>query len=119
MRRTEGLSARELDVLELALLGLTHQEIAGRLFLSVDTVKTHFRRAYSVLLDDDGEPARGALHAVAVALKRGWMVYDERTRTITRPPDRPPLPAYVDTEAQRPPVPEPRTLADRRRQLGW
>jgi DNA-binding CsgD family transcriptional regulator len=36
-----NLSRRELDVLELMAQGLTNQEIAGRLFVSLNTIKTH------------------------------------------------------------------------------
>ena len=45
----EGLSPRELDVLELALLGLTHGEIAARLYLSVPTVKAHISHLFTKL----------------------------------------------------------------------
>lgn len=37
------LSQRELDVLRLVVEGLSNQEIADRLILSVETVKTHMR----------------------------------------------------------------------------
>jgi two-component system, NarL family, response regulator LiaR len=36
-----GLSSRELEVLQLMAQGLSNQEIADRLFLSVPTIKTH------------------------------------------------------------------------------
>lgn len=36
-----GLSSRELEVLQLMAEGLSNQEIAGRLFVSLNTIKTH------------------------------------------------------------------------------
>lgn len=38
---TLGLSKRELEVLQLMSQGLSNQEIADRLFVSLNTVKTH------------------------------------------------------------------------------
>ncbi len=40
-RNTDGLSDREIDVLRLIADGLTTQQIAERLVISVNTVQTH------------------------------------------------------------------------------
>jgi LuxR family maltose regulon positive regulatory protein len=45
----EPLSARELEVLRLIAEGLTNQDIAVRLYLSVHTVKAHARTIYAKL----------------------------------------------------------------------
>jgi LuxR family maltose regulon positive regulatory protein len=45
----EPLSQRELEVLQLIAEGLTNQEIASRLSLSLNTVKTHARNIYGKL----------------------------------------------------------------------
>jgi DNA-binding CsgD family transcriptional regulator len=44
-----GLSSRELEVLQLMAEGLSNQEIAGRLFVSLNTVKTHASRLFEKL----------------------------------------------------------------------
>lgn len=36
-----GISKRELDVLQLMATGLSNEEIAGKLFVSLNTIKTH------------------------------------------------------------------------------
>ena len=36
-----GITSRELEVLELMSKGMSNQEIAGKLFLSLNTIKTH------------------------------------------------------------------------------
>ena len=41
-----GLSKRELEVLELMAVGLSNEEIAERLFLSLNTIKTHSARVF-------------------------------------------------------------------------
>ncbi|WP_338089688.1 helix-turn-helix transcriptional regulator [Nocardioides lijunqiniae] len=43
------LSPRELDVLRLIAIGLTNQEIATRLHLSMNTIKTYIRTGYRKL----------------------------------------------------------------------
>jgi LuxR family maltose regulon positive regulatory protein len=45
----EPLSERELELLQLIAEGLTNQEIASRLYLSLNTVKAHTRNIYGKL----------------------------------------------------------------------
>jgi LuxR family maltose regulon positive regulatory protein len=45
----EPLSDREIEVLQLIAEGLTNQEIAARLYLSLNTVKVHTRNIYGKL----------------------------------------------------------------------
>lgn len=44
-----GLSTRETEVLELLSQGLSNQEIADRLYVSLNTAKTHISSIYSKL----------------------------------------------------------------------
>jgi DNA-binding CsgD family transcriptional regulator len=44
-----GLSRRELEVLELMSQGLSNQEIADKLFVSANTIKTHTRNLFEKL----------------------------------------------------------------------
>jgi LuxR family maltose regulon positive regulatory protein len=43
------LSERELEVLQLIAEGLTNQEVASRLVLTLNTVKAHTRNIYGKL----------------------------------------------------------------------
>lgn len=44
-----GISAREREVIELIIKGMTNKEIAGTLFISLPTVKTHVSNIYAKL----------------------------------------------------------------------
>ncbi len=44
-----GITRRELEILELVAQGLSNREIAGKLFVSENTVKTHCSRAFDKL----------------------------------------------------------------------
>ena len=44
-----GLTSRELQILELIASGLSNKEIAERIFVSENTVKTHSRRLFEKL----------------------------------------------------------------------
>jgi two-component system, NarL family, response regulator LiaR len=44
--RSAGLSPREAEIMALITQGLTNEEIAGRAFLSINSVKTYIRTAY-------------------------------------------------------------------------
>lgn len=44
--RTEGLSAREAEVIALITQGLTNQDIADQTYLSINSIKTYIRTAY-------------------------------------------------------------------------
>ena len=64
-RLPEPLSERELEVLALVAAGMSNKEIAGRLFVSVTTVKTHINNLYRKL------DARSRIQAVARARELG------------------------------------------------
>lgn len=67
-----GLSNRELDVLTLVAKGLSNQEIAEELFISISTVKTHASNIYSKL----GTKNRAG--AILVAQNRGLVAQNIR-----------------------------------------
>jgi DNA-binding NarL/FixJ family response regulator len=61
----DDLSSREIDVLRLIAAGNSNKEIAGKLFISEETVKSHVTNILSKLHAND------RTHAVTTALKRG------------------------------------------------
>ena len=48
-REELGITPRELEILALVAEGLSNREIAGKLFVSENTVKTHCSRAFDKL----------------------------------------------------------------------
>jgi DNA-binding NarL/FixJ family response regulator len=60
----ETLTEREVEVLQLLAFGYTNRDIAGRLFISPDTVKTHLEHIYQKLGANDRTAA------VAEAMRR-------------------------------------------------
>lgn len=48
--RTEGLTKREKEILPLLSNGLRYKEIAEKLFISQETVRTHVRNLYRKLM---------------------------------------------------------------------
>jgi two-component system, NarL family, response regulator LiaR len=67
VRRQEqlGITSRELDILEAMAAGLSNREIAERLFVSENTVKTHAGRLFDKL------SARRRTQAVQLAKEAG------------------------------------------------
>jgi len=61
----EDLTSREIDVLRLIAAGNANKEIAGRLFIAEETVKSHVTNILAKLGAND------RTHAVTTALKRG------------------------------------------------
>lgn len=65
------LSERETEVLQLATYGLSNQEIADKLFLSLRTVQAHLGHIFNKL------KVSSRTEAVVHALKEGWVTLDE------------------------------------------
>jgi len=60
-----GITPRELEILELIAAGLSNREIAARIFISENTVKTHSSRLFDKL------GARRRTQAVQLGKERG------------------------------------------------
>ncbi len=65
LREQQEPTIRQIEVLRLVSDGLANREIANRLILSEETVKSHLRRLLTKL------QARSRAHAVAVGFRRG------------------------------------------------
>jgi DNA-binding NarL/FixJ family response regulator len=67
----ETLSEREMEVLKLASRGLSNQEIADELFLSLRTVQAHLGHIFNKLR------VSSRTEAVVRALKEGWVTLED------------------------------------------
>lgn len=63
----ETPTKRELEVLQAIAKGLSYQETADALFISLDTVRSHLRKVYAKLY------ANNKIEAITKAQKRGWI----------------------------------------------
>jgi len=68
---SEVLSEREMDVLRLATRGLSNQDIAGELCLSIRTVQGHLGHIFNKL------QVSSRTEAVVRAMKEGWITLDD------------------------------------------
>jgi DNA-binding CsgD family transcriptional regulator len=59
------LSPREREIMHLMAEGMTAEQIANQLSVSIETVRTHVRNVIRKLR------ARNRVHAIALALERG------------------------------------------------
>ena len=62
-----GLTERELEVLQLLSEGYSNKQVSEKLFISVQTVKTHVAHIFEKL------GSRDRAHAVATAMRRGLL----------------------------------------------
>ena len=70
-KQPEMLSEREMEVLRLATRGLSNQEIAAELCLSLRTVQAHLGHIFNKL------QVSSRTEAVVRALKAGWVTLDD------------------------------------------
>jgi DNA-binding NarL/FixJ family response regulator len=63
----KALSKREREIMDLLAQGLTGEQVAEKLYLSPETIKTHIRNAMNKL------EANTRVHAIAIALREGFI----------------------------------------------
>jgi DNA-binding NarL/FixJ family response regulator len=76
--RNAGLSEREAEILMLICQGLSNQEVAQKLYLSINSIKTYIRSAYRKI----GAESRS--QAVIWGLRHGFAPRPERFRPPAR-----------------------------------
>ncbi len=96
------LSERELEILRLVAAGLSNKEIAGQLFLSVNTVKVHLRNIFGKI----GVQSR--TEATMYAVQQGWV--NVPIPSVAPPPAETAGP-FLETPPPRPPLPWPKRVA--------
>lgn len=74
-QRLPALSKREREIMDLLAQGLTGEQVAEKLVLSSETVKTHIRNAMGKL------EANTRVHAIAIALREGFISPPESEST--------------------------------------
>ena len=79
------LTNREREVITLIAAGGQGADMAGRLFLSPETIKTHVQNAMTKL------GAHTRAHAVAIALVTGQIIWSMYDATAPAPPSQQPL----------------------------
>ncbi|MCJ7605112.1 MAG: response regulator transcription factor [Dehalococcoidales bacterium] len=70
----EVLTEREREVLQLATWGMSNQEIADRLVLSLHTIQAHLGHIFNKL------QVGSRTEAVVHALRKGWVTLDDNSR---------------------------------------
>ena len=74
MGESGGLSAHEGAIVALIVLGMSNQEIAGALYMSMHSIKTHIRSAYRKM----GVPSR--THAILWGVNHGFQLHAPAAR---------------------------------------
>ena len=98
----KSLSKREREIMDLLAQGLTGEQVAERLFLSPETIKTHIRNAMNKL------EANTRVHAIAIALREGFISAptglvsdDDLVLDGETPPQAAPRPAHAADDRRR------------------
>ena len=74
MGEREGLSAREAAIVSLIVAGMANQDIAGALYMSIHSVKTHIRSAYRKM------GVANRTHAILWGVNHGFQLHAPAAR---------------------------------------